>query len=169
MGGGGGGEVATGGETPNADAVGPDCQFDRVDADVADSALSIPEFDGVMVFGAETVFEDVCADAEIVEPGGDLDPFVVHGQHAIAAAGANDYAGLSLKGASGGVEGQRRLIGLGGALRAGCAIRPKEDCFLGSLSEEAEGEGQNNRSQAKRTHSSKLYNEGAACLAEIAE
>ena len=62
-------------------------------ADVADGALGIPEFDGVMVFGSEAVFENVGADTEIVEPGGDLGAFVIHGEVGVTAAGANDDAG----------------------------------------------------------------------------
>ncbi len=78
MSGGGRSEVASGGESPDADAVGSKTETGGMEADVTDSALGVPKFDGVMIFGAEEVFENVGADAEIVEPSGNLHAFMIH-------------------------------------------------------------------------------------------
>ena len=131
--GGGRGEVAASGEAPDADVVGPDAEVRSVKTDVADGPLRVPEFDGVVVFGAEAVFENVGADTEVVEPGGDLSAFVVHGEIGVAAAGADDDAGGRFVGTSGRVEGEGWFVSVGGALCTGGAVGPQKDGFFGGL------------------------------------
>ncbi len=104
--GGGRGEVAASGEAPDADAVGPDTEFCGARPNIADGALGVPEFDRVTVLGAEAVFENGGADAEVIEPSGDLRAFVIHGEMGITAAGADDDTCQRFVGAGGWVEGE---------------------------------------------------------------
>jgi len=86
-----------------------------------------------MIFWAEPVFEEVGADAEVVEPDSDLDAFVVHGKVGITSAGTNDDTGRGFGWAGGRIKSQRRFVFVRSALRARCAIGPEKDSFPRNL------------------------------------
>ena len=85
--------MAPRGEAEDADAFRIDFQLVGVRTDGADGALGVAEWDWMVVLGAETVLEDDAGDAVGVQPGGNLLPFVVDRQSAVAAAGADDDGG----------------------------------------------------------------------------
>ena len=96
MGGGGGGEVAAGAEAHDADFGGIDMIPGGADADRAERALRIVDHGRVAILGAETIAEDESGNALRVEPLGNLLAFVIDGERAVSATGA-DNTGFSVR------------------------------------------------------------------------
>ena len=91
-----GGEMGSGGETEDADAIGIDVPFGGVRADEADGALRVLESGGGFWIGAgvgDAIFEDDACDAAVGEPIANFRAFKVHGENVIAAAGEDDDCG----------------------------------------------------------------------------
>ena len=72
-----GGEVATSGETHEADYRWIDVEVPGAAADEAHGALGVAEFDGMVIAQAETVSEDERGDTHSVKPVSDLAAFVI--------------------------------------------------------------------------------------------
>ncbi len=109
---------------------GIEMPFGGARSNEADGALDVFQFDGVMIFGAEAVFENEAVDADGVEPLGDGFSFVGGEMH-VGAAGANDECGAG-GGTLRGEEGsQRRDIGIIGALGSGGVLLPESDGGFG--------------------------------------
>jgi len=87
-------EVAAGGESPNADFICRNSIVCRVIADKPQRTLRVTEFDRVMVLGAQAVSQNECSHTARIQPIGDLFAFVVDGQHAVPAAGTNNYGAV---------------------------------------------------------------------------
>ena len=75
---------------------------------------------------AVSVLDDEPGDAKSVEPLGDLMPFVVHRQVAVAAAGTYDDGGAICPLGRGQINLQRRLVLLSVALGVRRTIRPQQ-------------------------------------------
>ena len=140
VGAGGGGEVASGREAHDADAGWIDAVGGGAVAHQAEGALGVLEGNGVAVaIAAEAIVEDVGGDAEAVEEAGWLDAFVVLGESAVAAAGADDDgAAVGLSG-FGGVEIEGGLVFWSGAGGLGGAVGPEGE-VLGFTGEAGQGE-----------------------------
>src|SRR5258706_6173964 len=123
MRGSGGGEVAAGGETHDADTVGCDVDACGAFADHANRLLRVIEHGGMVVARAESILEHERGHAEAVEPLRELRTFLVDRERAIAAAGADDDGGPV--GRTRKVGGERGAILLLLANGTGCALRPE--------------------------------------------
>src|SRR5437879_390258 len=86
------GQMSTRGKTPDPDSLRSDTILRRMIARIPDSTLRIAEFNGMVIPRAQAILEDKCSHAASGEPLGHLLPFVVHGQHAVTATGANHDA-----------------------------------------------------------------------------
>ena len=103
--------------------VGQDVERVGLRADEADGARGVRE-GGVAAAGA-AVLEEECRDAAAVEPRDDVEPLVVPGEDAVAAAGADDDGGAGVAAdGRGGVEGER---GPGDVGDAGDGVRVVEE------------------------------------------
>src|SRR5271155_5342012 len=117
-----GGEMAAGGESPDADAVGVDAVLGGMGADEAHGAAAVVDLDRIAV-GRDTIVEDEGGHALLVEPGGDLEAFVAHGDMLIASTwndenGGTGGAGFRQQGIHAGLvgfsgaEGARGSVGV---------------------------------------------------------
>src|SRR6185312_16086598 len=84
------GKVSAGGESPDADAVGPEAIFRCVAAEVANGAGAIEHGDGVAVFRRNTVLQNERSDSAGGEPPGFRGALLFHDLMDIAAAGHHD-------------------------------------------------------------------------------
>jgi hypothetical protein len=128
MGASGSGEVSAGRESHDADPGGIDAIRSGPAAGETQRTLGILERDGVLItFAAQPVVEHVGGDAKGVEKAGGLDAFMVLGQSAITATGADhDRAAIGWNGV-GFVEIEGGLMVLGGAFGFRRAVRPEEE------------------------------------------
>ena len=112
------GHVAAGGEAPDADGVGLDVPFFGVGTDVADGSDAVHERNGVHVARADSVLEDVGADAVVVEPAGFDAAFFFEDDVVVSAAGDDDDGGVRA-GAGGGIAEEAWGVGFFFALGEG--------------------------------------------------
>ena len=103
------------------------CHSAARDAHRADRALRVAELDRMVILRAEPVAQHERGDAERVEVVGRRAPFVVHRQPRVAAAGRDDHRGHRAGGVRRHVDGERRLVAILVALRAGRAVGPQQD------------------------------------------
>src|SRR3954451_11194886 len=120
--------MTTGGESPNPYAIRIEIKFASMAANPAKCARCISQFDGMVIAGAETVFQHEGRDAEIVEPARDLHTFVVCCQHGISTARNNQHSSVGFAPGylGSGVERQSRLIFRSSSERSWCAIWPEQ-------------------------------------------
>ena len=83
--------MASGGRSPNAEAVRIDAIFSGVGADVAHGAAAVVDWNGITV-GFDTVIEHEGGHALRVEPCSDLEALVANGDMLVATTG-NDQDG----------------------------------------------------------------------------
>ena len=96
-----GGEMSTGGEAEDADAVGVDVPLGGVRAGDAHGLLRVFEVGGVfgVVLGeGDAVLHQHAGDADGVEPGADFGAFEIVGEDAVASAGKDDDCGAGVRG-----------------------------------------------------------------------
>ena len=106
-----GGEVTAGAKAPDADSSGIDTPFGSAPADQAEGFADIVEHGGMLVTRAKPILEHEGVDAHRVEPAGDLDAFVIHGESTVTTTGANDDGGTAgLVGKIGGEFGAIALV-----------------------------------------------------------
>lgn len=127
---GAGGEMTPGREADDAYALGVEIPFRCAGSDEAEGSLCVFEFDGVMIFGAQAVFENEAGDADAVEPLGDGFS-LVGGEVHVSPAGADDESCAGGFARSGEEWGDGWDIDIGGALRAGGVVLPEADGGLG--------------------------------------
>jgi hypothetical protein len=81
----------------------------------------------MITLGAQAVMQDKGGDALPVEPAGDLDAFMVSGQSAVSAAGADHECGAAVVGVCRGPGVEEGLIRVFGAFGQGGTLRPEGD------------------------------------------
>ena len=105
--------MAAGTKAPDTDAFGIDTPFGSPLADKTEGLADIVEHSGMLVTRTEAVFEHKGVNAHGVEPAGDLETFVIHGESTVTTTGTNDdgsAAGLGLVGEIGSELGTIALI-----------------------------------------------------------
>ncbi len=153
--------MAAGGKAHDADAVRQHAVLGGFGAHGADGALRVAQFDGMMIARAEPVLEHKGRDADRVEPLRDLRAFIVQRQMRIPAAGADDDGGAGAAAFGHQAGRERGLIGVGGAERAGSAIRP-EQLRLGRVARLREHGGRQQRDKQSANHGNTVPLGGAS-------
>jgi len=145
--------MASGGRSPDAEAVGIDAVLCGVGADEAHGAAAVVDLDWIAI-RLDTVIEDKGGHPLRVEPGGDLEALVAHGYMLVTSAGNDQDGGAG--GARLRQEGiHAGLIGLGVAECAGGSVGPQEDggrdgCSGLGAKQRREGNGENKQRRELR-------------------
>ena len=120
------GEMASGGESPDADLAGVHAQLRGVRADVADGARGVEHGRGVCVCGREPVLQHKGGDAMRDEPARLGRALLLHDLMGIASAGHHDNGAVQT-GSRNGVCEELGSISLGCSLRQRRARGPQND------------------------------------------
>lgn len=110
-----GGEVGSGGEAEDADAVRVDVPLGGVGAGDAHGLLRVFEIGsvfGIVVGEGDTIFDQNAGHADGVEPGADLGAFEIVGKDAITSTGKDEDGCASVR-RGGRVDGKGRLADVG--------------------------------------------------------
>src|SRR5947209_17984453 len=93
----GGGQVSSGRESPDADAIGLNPQLFGMGSHVADRSLCVSEFDRVMVLGSQPVLQHESRNAQRVEPACHVLALISDRQVRIAAARTDNHGGRNFR------------------------------------------------------------------------